>query len=109
MGILMDLGTQLDAAVDIGQVQGGFIMALGYTLTEDFPYDQNGVALNANTWNYKIPGAYDIPLVFNCSLLQDSPEPKGIRGSKICAEPPMALCSSLYFAVKETIYSARKD
>ena len=33
--LLMDLGTQMDAAVDIGQVQGGFVQSLGYLFTED--------------------------------------------------------------------------
>jgi len=32
--ILMDLGHQLNAAVDVGQVQGGFVQALGYLFTE---------------------------------------------------------------------------
>lgn len=36
MDIIMDLGTQLDAAVDIGQVQGGVVISLGYLFTEDW-------------------------------------------------------------------------
>jgi len=105
--ILMDLGTQLDAAVDIGQLEGGFVMALGYVLTEELMVDTTGTQLNVAT--VAIPGAYDIPVVFNCSLLKDSPNPAGIRGSKLCAEPAMGLVSSLYFAVKNAIYAARLD
>merc|ERR1712048_786428 len=38
--LLMDIGDQMDAAVDVGQIQGGFVMALGYLLTEDFKWDE---------------------------------------------------------------------
>jgi xanthine dehydrogenase/oxidase len=107
--ILMDLGDQLDAAVDIGQLEGGFVQALGYILSEEVMYNSKGEKLTLGTWNYKIPGAYDIPLVFNCSLLKNSPNPVGVRRSKLCAEPCMSLCSSVYFAVKQAIYSARSD
>merc|ERR1719443_2001634 len=58
--ILMDLGNQLNAAVDIGQVQGGFVMALGYLLTEECKWDSAGKQMHLGTWEYKIPSAYDI-------------------------------------------------
>lgn len=107
--ILMDLGDQLDASIDIGQLEGGFIQGLGYTLSEEVQYDAKGVPVNIPYYSHLIPCASDIPLVFNCSLLKDSPNPTGIRGSKLCSEPAMALCSSLYLAVKRAIYAARKD
>jgi xanthine dehydrogenase/oxidase len=84
--ILMDLGNQLDAAVDIGQLQGGFMIALGYVLSEEVRYDKNGVLLNLGTWEYKIPSAYDIPIELNVSLLKDSPNPAGIKANRaFCA------------------------
>jgi xanthine dehydrogenase molybdopterin-binding subunit B len=36
----MDLGTSLNPAVDIGQLEGGFVMTLGYIFTERCLYDQ---------------------------------------------------------------------
>jgi len=104
--VLMDLGTQLDAAVDIGQLQGGFIMALGYCLSEELKVDANGTQLFLGTWEYKIPSAYDIPLEFNVSLLECTPNPVGVKGSKASAEPAMGLVSSTYLAVKSAIYAA---
>lgn len=44
--ILMDLGSQLDAAIDIGQLQGGFVISLGYLLTEECKVDASGTQLN---------------------------------------------------------------
>eukprot|EP00931_Biecheleriopsis_adriatica_P115532 TRINITY_DN91318_c0_g1_i1.p1 TRINITY_DN91318_c0_g1~~TRINITY_DN91318_c0_g1_i1.p1 ORF type:complete len:1349 (-),score=270.27 TRINITY_DN91318_c0_g1_i1:87-4088(-) len=109
MDVLMDFGTQLDAAVDIGQLQGGMVMALGFLLTEELKVDASGTQLNLGTWDYKIPMAYDIPLQFNVSLLKDTPNPVGIRSSKASAEPSMCLVSSVYLAVKQAIYAARKE
>jgi len=107
--IHMDLGNQLDAAVDIGQLQGGFVISLGYLLTEQLTVDPKGTQLNLGTWEYKIPSAYDIPLEFNVSLLENSPNPAGVKGSKASAEPGMTLVSSVYLAVKNALYAAREE
>lgn len=107
--ILMDLGTQLDAAIDIGQLQGGFVISLGYLLTEECRVDGSGTQLNLGSWEYKIPSAYDIPVDFNVGLLKDSPNPVGVKGSKASAEPGMTLVASTYLAVKEAIYAAKVE
>eukprot|EP00951_Prasinocladus_malaysianus_P033069 scaffold325182_cov48-Prasinocladus_malaysianus.AAC.1 len=64
----MDLGTAMNPEVDLGQVEGGFMMALGYILMEDVLFDENGQPLSLGTWNYKIPSAYDIPIKLNVEL-----------------------------------------
>lgn len=107
--VLMDVGTQLNAAVDLGQVQGGFVMALGYLFSEEQKWDSTGKLLNLGTWEYKVPTAYDIPVEFNVGLLTNAPNPNGVMGSKAVAEPAMHLLSSPYLAVKHAIYAARAD
>jgi len=107
--VVMDLGNQLDAAVDIGQVQGGFVQALGYLFTEKMAWKEDGQNLNLGTWEYKVPSAYDIPLEFNVALLKDSPNPNGVKESKAVAEPAMHLIGSPYLAVKNAIYAARQE
>lgn len=107
--ILMDLGHQLNAAVDVGQVEGGFIMALGYLLTEELKLNKaDAKQLHLGSWEYKVPTAYDIPIEMNVSLL-DSKNPNGVQSSKASAEPAMHLISSPYMAVKNAIYAARKQ
>jgi xanthine dehydrogenase/oxidase len=109
--ILMDLGHQLDAAIDIGQLQGGFVMAMGWLLSEELRWNANGTQLNLGTWEYKIPTAYDIPVEFNVALLKDVPNqsPTAVKGSKMQSEPAMALVASILLAVKQALYAARKD
>merc|ERR1711957_1104368 len=107
--LIMDLGNQLDAAIDIGQVQGGFVMALGYLFSEEQKVGADGKRLHLGSWEYKVPTAYDIPVEFNVSLLKNSPNPNGVRSSKAVAEPVMNLIASPYLAVKNAIYAARKE
>jgi len=106
--LLMDLGRALNPAVDVGQLEGGFVMALGYLLTEEVRFDAEGQPLSLGTWHYKPPSAHDIPLKLDVQLTAP-PNPCGVYGSKASAEPPMSLVSSVYFAVKEALYSARAD
>lgn len=105
--IMMDLGNQLNAAVDIGQIQGGFVMALGYLLTEEQSLAANGKRQHLGSWDYKLPTAYDIPVEFNVNLLKNNPNPNGVKHSKAVAEPVMHLVASPYLAVKNAIYAAR--
>jgi xanthine dehydrogenase/oxidase len=119
----MDLGYSLNPAIDIGQVEGGFVMALGYMLTEEVIFSapkRGGVALdehaanqvqvNLGTWLYKPPSALDIPQVLNINLMPNTPNPSAnaVLSSKGCGEPPMALACAVTLAVKEAIYASRK-
>lgn len=81
--ILEDAGESLNPNVDIGQVEGAFIMGLGYWTTELCVTDKATGELKTNrTWNYKPPGAKDIPIDFRIELLAQSPNPAGFMGSK---------------------------
>jgi putative selenate reductase molybdopterin-binding subunit len=44
-----------------GQIEGGVAQAIGFALTENFLVDANGVMINPNLRNYRIPTYADIP------------------------------------------------
>ena len=44
-----------------GQIEGGVAQAIGFALTENFRVDENGVMVNANLRNYRIPTYADVP------------------------------------------------
>ncbi|CAB4039754.1 xanthine dehydrogenase oxidase-like, partial [Paramuricea clavata] len=81
--ILFDCGKSMNPEIDIGQVEGAFVMGLGYWLTEQAIYDpSSGLELTSGTWDYHPPFSKDIPIDFRVNLLKDAPNPLGILGSK---------------------------
>ncbi|XP_039288989.1 xanthine dehydrogenase isoform X2 [Nilaparvata lugens] len=81
--IMEDAGQSMSPEVDVGQVEGAFVMGLGYYLHEQLVYDkQTGKLLTDRTWNYKPPGSKDIPANFHVTLVKNSRNPLGVLRSK---------------------------
>ncbi|XP_069165338.1 xanthine dehydrogenase/oxidase-like [Procambarus clarkii] len=108
--ILEDAGRSLSPLVDIGQVEGAFIMGQGLFLTEQPLYNPStGQRLTDSTWNYKPPMALDIPVDLRVTFLQNAPNPIGVLSSKVTAEPPLSLAYSIIMALRQALTSARLD
>jgi xanthine dehydrogenase/oxidase len=108
--IMEDVGESLSPGIDIGQIEGAFVMGLGYWLTESLIFNnQTGELLTNRTWNYKVPGAKDIPIDFRINFLSKAKNPFGVLRSKATGEPASALAVSALFAVRNALNSAVKD
>nr|CAD7265322.1 unnamed protein product [Timema shepardi] len=108
--IIEDAGKSLSPEVDIGQVEGAFVMGLGYWLQEQLVYNEDtGELLTNRTWNYKPPGVKDIPIDFRIELRRNAPNLTGVLRSKATGEPPLCMSCSALFALKNALYSARQD
>jgi len=108
--VLLDCGTSLNPDIDAGQVQGAFVMGLGYYLSEEFVWDEaTGANLSNGTWEYKPPCSRDIPVEFNVALLSNAPNPAGILSSKASGEPSITASCAALFAVQHAISAARED
>nr|CAB3267786.1 xanthine dehydrogenase/oxidase-like [Phallusia mammillata] len=108
--IIFDCGISLNPSVDIGQVEGAFVMGLGFWLTEEYILDKNtGRLLNDGTWDYNVPTSKDIPVRWNIELLKNSPNPVGILRSKASGEPPMCMSISVLNALKRAVEASRRD
>ena len=83
MDLVEDAGQSLSPLVDIGQVEGAFVMGLGLWTSERIVYDpETGRKLTAGTWNYKPPVNRDIPADFRVSLLRNAAHTSGVYRSK---------------------------
>ena len=81
--LLEDAGLSTSPIVDIGQVEGAFIMGLGLWTSEEIKHDPTtGQLLTMNTWEYKPPAAKDIPQDFRVTLLKNARNPMGVMSSK---------------------------
>ncbi|MCB0483873.1 MAG: molybdopterin-dependent oxidoreductase, partial [Flavobacteriales bacterium] len=78
-----DCGKALNPMAVEGQLEGSWHMGLGQTLTEEMRYF-NGLLLNNNFSDYKIPTSVDTP-EFHTHIIE-SADPEGPFGAKECGE-----------------------
>lgn len=107
--IVMDVGISLNPAIDIGQVEGGFVQGMGMFTLEEVRYSQTGSLWTQGPGAYKIPGFSDIPVEFYVHLLRSAPNEKAVFSSKAVGEPPLFLASSVFYAIKDAIMFARRE
>lgn len=108
--LVYDCGISLNPAIDIGQIEGGFVMGMGMYLQEDVAYEEgSGALLNQGTWEYKVPCSKDIPEKLKVTLLENAFTKHGVLNSKATGEPPYALATSVLFAVKSAIQESRVE
>ncbi|KAJ8719964.1 hypothetical protein PYW07_012007 [Mythimna separata] len=108
--VLQDAGQSVNPELDVGQVEGAFVMGLGYWTCENLVYDTNtGELLTDRTWNYYVPQARDIPQDFRVYLRKKSFSTQAIFGSKACSEPPTCMSVCIPIAIREAIVSARQE
>lgn len=81
--IVEDAGESLNPLMDLGQIEGAFIMGLGYLSSERVVYDDmDGALLTTRTWNYWPPGPKDIPIDFRVTIKKNATNPLGTLRSK---------------------------
>ena len=104
--ILHDVGRSLNPAIDMGQVEGGFIQGMGWLTTEELWWDKAGRLRTHAPSTYKIPLASDRPRVFNVALADWSANREmTIKRSKAVGEPPLMLAASVLEALGMAVAS----
>ncbi|MBO9669794.1 MAG: xanthine dehydrogenase molybdopterin binding subunit [Sphingobium sp.] len=101
--ILHDVGRSLNPAIDIGQIEGGFIQGQGWLTTEELVWDAKGKLLTHSPATYKIPTASDRPKHFTISLWDGENVEPTINRSKAVGEPPFMLAISVFSALNQAI------
>ncbi|MEM9426186.1 MAG: xanthine dehydrogenase molybdopterin binding subunit [Pseudomonadota bacterium] len=103
--ILHDCGASLNPALDIGQIEGGYVQGAGWLTTEELVWDNAGRLRTHAPSTYKIPACSDRPDVFNVALWDDANREETIYRSKAVGEPPLMLGISALMALSDAIAS----
>ena len=102
--ILHDAGKSLNPAIDLGQVEGGFVQGMGWLTTEELWWDDQGRLRTHAPSTYKIPACGDIPAAFNVSLYQGGRNKEDVvYRSKAMGEPPLMLGIAVFQALRDAV------
>jgi len=103
--ILHDVGKSLNPAVDLGQIEGGFVQGAGWLTTEELVWDGKGRLSTHAPSTYKIPACSDRPPVMNIALWNGENSEQTIYRSKAVGEPPLMLGISALLALGDAVAS----
>ncbi|CAI8214004.1 MAG: Putative xanthine dehydrogenase molybdenum-binding subunit XdhA [Marinobacterium sp. xm-d-530] len=103
--ILHDTGNSLNPALDIGQIEGGFVQGVGWLTSEELKWDDKGRLLTNSPATYKIPAISDRPTDLKIDLLDKPNSAATIARSKAVGEPPFMLGISVWCAIRDAISS----
>ena len=102
--ILHDCGDSLNPAIDLGQIEGGYVQGVGWLTSEELCWDDAGKLTTHAPSTYKIPTCSDLAADFRVTILDDSPNREdSIYRSKAVGEPPLMLALSAFFALRDAI------
>ncbi len=108
--ILHDAGRSLNPAIDIGQVEGGFLQGAGWLTSEELFWDGKGVLQTHAPSTYKIPAVSDWPEIAHVNLLEQGGNREDtVFRSKAVGEPPLMLAMSVFHALREAVAAAAGD
>ncbi|WP_321161265.1 xanthine dehydrogenase molybdopterin binding subunit [Verminephrobacter eiseniae] len=105
--ILHDVGRSINPAIDIGQIEGGFVQGMGWLTTEQLQWDGQGRLTTHAPSTYKIPTTGDIPAHFRVELWPEANRADTVGGSKAVGEPPLMLAISVFEALRNAVAAGR--
>ncbi|QCI68377.1 xanthine dehydrogenase molybdopterin binding subunit [Phreatobacter stygius] len=103
--ILHDVGKSLNPAIDIGQIEGGFVQGMGWLTMEELVYDAKGRLRTHAPSTYKIPTARDVPADFRVAFFDHANREATIYRSKAVGEPPLMLANAVFSAIGDAIHA----
>jgi xanthine dehydrogenase large subunit len=105
--VLHDVGRSINPAVDMGQIEGGFIQGMGWLTCEELWFDGEGRLATHAPSTYKIPVASDLPRDWRIRILEHARNAEEtVHRSKAVGEPPLMLANSVFLALKDAIAAA---
>ncbi|MEX2122881.1 MAG: xanthine dehydrogenase molybdopterin binding subunit [Woeseia sp.] len=104
--IVHDCGKSLNPAIDLGQIEGGFVQGAGWLTSEELWWTAEGELKTHAPSTYKIPTCSDLPVDFRVEMLESAANrEKTIYRSKAVGEPPLMLSLSVFHAIRDAVAS----
>lgn len=104
--ILHDCGNSLNPAVDLGQIEGGFVQGAGWLTSEELCWNESGELMTHAPSTYKIPACSDLAPDFRVRFLNNAANREDtVYRSKAVGEPPLMLAISVFHAIRDAIAS----
>jgi len=107
--VLHDVGASINPAIDIGQIEGGFIQGMGWLTTEELWWNKHGKLMTHAPSTYKIPAISDCPDAFYVRLFDNRNTEATVWRSKAVGEPPLLLPFSVFLAIRDALASVSAD
>jgi xanthine dehydrogenase large subunit len=107
--LLHDAGNSINPAIDIGQIEGGYIQGMGWLTLEELWWNTEGKLMTSAPSTYKIPTVNDCPPDFRVRLFKNDNHEDTILRSKAVGEPPLLLSFSVFFAIRDAVASLAND
>lgn len=102
--IVHDCGDSLNPAIDLGQIEGGFVQGAGWLTSEELAWDETGALMTHSPSTYKIPTCSDLAPDFRVRMLKNAANRENtIYRSKAVGEPPLMLAISVFHAIRDAI------
>jgi len=104
--ILHDAGRAINPAIELGQIEGGFLQGAGWLTMEEVKWKSNGQITTHSPSTYKIPAVNDMPENFYVEIFKNGKNKENVvNKSKTTGEPPLMNAMSVFFAIKDAISS----
>ena len=104
--IIHDAGRSINPAIELGQIEGGFVQGAGWLTMEEVNWKSNGQLTTHSPSTYKIPAVNDMPEKFNAEIYKYGKNKENVvNKSKTTGEPPLMNAMSVFFAIKDAIAS----
>jgi xanthine dehydrogenase large subunit len=104
--LLHDVGRSINPAIDMGQIEGGFVQGMGWLTTEELCWNGRGELTTHAPSTYKIPTASDLPADFQVRIWEKGINREQVVGrSKAVGEPPLMLGISVFHAINDAVAS----
>ena len=104
--VIHDAGRAINPAIELGQIEGGFVQGAGWLTMEEVNWKSDGEITTHSPSTYKIPAVNDMPEQFNVEIYKYGKNIENvINKSKTTGEPPLMNAMSVFFAIKDAIAS----